>query len=181
MTETYIFTARCKHFTTGREIGKEVVDGLFHEEDVGNKLSKAFLRETLVEDKKSLLEPFYNANLITRNKKKKKFLKPLSIVEKICHAFDLLINKVVKFTETLTYAITSVPLAVAILNRTLYQLDKAGLRSYIINLPRSPCHEYPREFKWQVDGIPFSTSTCYQWRIVQSKPGIFQSREGILE
>ena len=40
-------------------------------------------------------------------------------------SFGLLVYKVFK------YAITSVPLAVAILNPTLYQPDKAGLRNYI--------------------------------------------------
>ena len=37
LTKNYIFTGRCKHFTTGREIDKEVVDELFHAEEVGNK------------------------------------------------------------------------------------------------------------------------------------------------
>ena len=78
----------------------------------------------------------------------KKFLKPLSIVKKVCQAFGLLVNKVSKFTEAFKYAITSVPLAVAILNPTLYQPDKGGLINYIINLPRSSSHEYPRDVKW---------------------------------
>ena len=30
LTKTYIFTRRYKHFTTSREIDKEVVDGLFY-------------------------------------------------------------------------------------------------------------------------------------------------------
>ena len=37
LTKNYIFTARCEHFTTGREIDKEVVDEPFHAEEVGNK------------------------------------------------------------------------------------------------------------------------------------------------
>ena len=44
-TKSYIFAARWEHFTTGREIDKEVVDGLFHAEEVGNKYFKAFLLE----------------------------------------------------------------------------------------------------------------------------------------
>ena len=39
----YIFTAGCEHFATSREIDKEVVDGLCHGEEVGNKYFKAFL------------------------------------------------------------------------------------------------------------------------------------------
>ena len=40
--EAYIFTARLKHLTTGPEIDKEVVDGLFHAEEVGNIHFQAF-------------------------------------------------------------------------------------------------------------------------------------------
>ena len=49
----YIFTARYEHFTTGQEIDKEVVDGLFHEKEVGNKHLDTFLLEK-VEDEKIL-------------------------------------------------------------------------------------------------------------------------------
>ena len=42
-TKTYIFTARCERFTTGQETDEEIVDGLFHAEEVGNKYSEAFL------------------------------------------------------------------------------------------------------------------------------------------
>ena len=45
------------------------------------------------------------------------------------------------------------PLAVAILNPTLYQPDKAGLRNYIIYLPRSFSHEYQRDVKWVVSRL----------------------------
>ena len=65
-----MFTARCKHVTTGREIDKEVVDGLFHAEEVGNKHFEAFLLEKLVEDKKSFFETFFKACLISGNEKK---------------------------------------------------------------------------------------------------------------
>ena len=43
-------------------------------------------------------------------REEKKVLKPLSVVKKVCQAFGLLINKVVRFTEAFNYAITSVPL-----------------------------------------------------------------------
>ena len=62
-----------------------------------------------------------------------KFVKPLS-VEKVYQNFGLLIKKVVKFTEVFKYAITSVTLAVAVLNPTLCKPEKASLRNYIINL-----------------------------------------------
>ena len=39
-----------------------------------------------------------------------------------------------KFTEVFKYAITSVTLAVAVLNPTLCKPEKASLRNYIINL-----------------------------------------------
>ena len=55
--KTYMFTARCEHFTTGQEIDKEVVDGLFRAELVGNKHFEAFLLEKLLEDKRSFFEP----------------------------------------------------------------------------------------------------------------------------
>ena len=57
-------------------------------------------------------------------KRRKNFLKPLSVVKEVCQAFGLLVNKVVKCTEPLKYEITSVHLAVAILNLTLYKPDK---------------------------------------------------------
>ena len=40
--KTYIFTERCKHFATGREINEDVVDDLFHAEEVGNNISGFF-------------------------------------------------------------------------------------------------------------------------------------------
>ena len=30
---------------------------------------------------------------------------------------------------------------------------KAGFRNYIINLPRTSGHDYPRDVKWVVDGL----------------------------
>ena len=53
------YTARCEHFTTRREFDKEAVDGLFQAEEAGNKYLEAFLREKLVEDKKSFFQPFF--------------------------------------------------------------------------------------------------------------------------
>ena len=51
-------------------------------------------------------------------------MKKKSVVKEVCQAFGLLVNKVVKFTEAFKYEITSVSLAVAILNPSLYQSDK---------------------------------------------------------
>ena len=80
-------------------------------------------------------------------RRKKKFLKLLSVRKKVFQALGLLINKVVKFTESFKYAITLVPLTVAILNPTLYQLDREELRIYIVNLPIRSAYEYPRDVK----------------------------------
>lgn len=80
-------------------------------------------------------------------RRKKKFLKLLSVRKKVFQALGLLINKVVKFTESFKYAITLVPLTVAILNPTLYQLDREELRIYIVNLPIRSVYEYPRDVK----------------------------------
>ena len=44
-TKTYIFTGTWEHFTTGLEIDTEVVDGLIHAEEGGNKHFKVFLLE----------------------------------------------------------------------------------------------------------------------------------------
>ena len=107
-----------------------------------------------MEDEKSLFERFSKASLITRNQKKKKFSKLLSVIKEFFQAFNLLVNKVIKLTVAFKYAITTlVPLAVTILNRSLYQPGKAGLRNHIINLSRSPSHEYPRNVKWMVDRL----------------------------
>ena len=73
----------------------------------------------------------------------KTFLKPLLVVKEICKAFGLLVNKVVKFTEAFNYAITSVPLAVVVLNPTLYRPDRSILRNYIVSLPKGSSHNYP--------------------------------------
>ena len=40
--KNYILTAKCKHLTIRPEIDKEVVDGLFHAEKVGNNISRFF-------------------------------------------------------------------------------------------------------------------------------------------
>ena len=86
-------------------------------------------------------------------REEKKFLKPLSDVKEVSQDFGLLVNTVAKFTKSFKYVISSVPIAVAILNPTLHQSDKTGLRNYIINLPRSSSHERPRDIRWVVDGL----------------------------
>ena len=133
------------HFTTGREIDKEVVDDLFPVEEVGNKHFEYF-PDKFVMNKKSLFELFYKASLITGNEKKS-FYKTFISRKGGLSNFWFTVNKVVKFTEAFKLTIISVPLAAAILNPTLYQPDKAGLRSYIINLPRISSHEYRRDVK----------------------------------
>ena len=80
-------------------------------------------------------------------RRKKKFLKLLSVRKKVFQALGLLINKVVKFTASFKSAITLVPLTVAILNPTLYQPDREELRIYIVNLPIRSAYEYPSEVK----------------------------------
>ena len=57
------FKVRCVHFTTGWEIDKEVVDGLVHVKEVGNKHSEAFLQDSLAQDKKSFFDSFYKTRL----------------------------------------------------------------------------------------------------------------------
>ena len=105
-----------------------------------------------MEDKRSFFEHFCKARLVTENEKKKKFLKPLSVVKEVCEAFALLFNKTVKFTEAFKYVITSRGLAVTTPESTVYQPDKAGLINYCISLSKSSTHEYPRYVMWVVDG-----------------------------
>lgn len=38
--------------------------------------------------------------------------------------------------------------------------DKSGLRGYIINLPGSCSHKYPRDVKWVVDGLATTRSVA---------------------
>ena len=47
--------AKLRNLTTGREIDKEVVDGLLHAEEVGNKCFKTFVQDKLVEVKNHYL------------------------------------------------------------------------------------------------------------------------------
>ena len=67
------FKVRCEHLTTGWEIDKEVVDGLVHVEEVGNKHSEAFLQGSLADDKKSFFHSFYKARLNWKWKDKQVF------------------------------------------------------------------------------------------------------------
>ena len=89
--KTYIFTTRYKPFITGRKIDKEVVDDFFHGEKIGNKHFEASLLEKLLQNKKPVFELFCKRSLETR--RKKKVLKPLSIVKEVCQAFGLLLIK----------------------------------------------------------------------------------------
>ena len=84
---------------TGQEIDKEVVDGLLQTEEVEKKHFKTFLQDKLAEDKKSFFEPFCKARLITDNEEKEKLLKSLSVIKEVCHAFGLLPNRAIKFSE----------------------------------------------------------------------------------
>ena len=68
-------------------------------------------------------------------------------------SFGFLVNKTEKLAEAFKYTITSVPLAVATPESTLYQSDMAGLRNYIINLSKRSSHKYPRDAQWVVDGM----------------------------
>ena len=107
----------------------------------------------MVEGKKSFFGPICKLRLKTGSEKKKKVLKSLSVLKEDCQAFGLLVNKTEKLAEAFKYPITSVPLAVATPESTLYQSDKAGLRNYIINLSKSSSHKYPRDAQWVVDGM----------------------------
>ena len=60
------------------------------------------------------------ARLLTGNKKKKTFLKPLSVVKVVCREFGILVNKVIRFTATFKYATASVPLSAAAPKSPLY-------------------------------------------------------------
>lgn len=124
---------------------KQTVDGLLHGEEIRNKFFEAFLQDKAVGN-------LSKARLITGKEKKKKFLKPLLVI-KVCQAIGLLVNKTVKFTETLQYAITLVPLAAGTKKSTLHQSNKPGLRPYIISLPKISNHKYPRDVKRVVDGL----------------------------
>lgn len=117
------------HFTTDLEIDKEVAHGLLLAGEVANKHFEDFLQGKLVENKKSSFGPFCKARLITGKKNKRKFSKPLSIVKEVYQAFDLLVNKKVKFTKSFKYAIESLPLVTAAQESTVYEPDKARLRN----------------------------------------------------
>ena len=58
-------------------------------------------------------------------KRKRNFLKHLSVVKEVFQAFGILVDKEVNFIEAFKCATTSVSLAVSILNHTLYQPYKA--------------------------------------------------------
>ena len=98
-----------------------------------------------MEGKKSFFEPICKVRLKTGSEKKKKVLTSLSVLKEDCQGFGLLFNKTEKLAETFKYPITSVSLAVATPESTLYQSDKAGLRNCIINLSKSSSHKYPRD------------------------------------
>ena len=70
--------AQAKHFITGREIDKEVADGFFHGEEVGNKHFDYFYLDKLVKDKKSFFQHFCKAILITGHEKTTKVFNTLS-------------------------------------------------------------------------------------------------------
>ena len=59
----------------------------------------------------------------------------------------------IKFTETFKYAITSVPLAVAILNPTLYQFGQSRIK-------KLAAIRFKAGLRW-TGGNPFNTSKCY--------------------
>ena len=122
-------------------------------EEVGNKRFIAFVQDRFVEGKKSFFEPICKVRLKTGSEKKKKVLKSLSVLKEDCQAFGLLVNKTEKLAEAFKYPITSVPLAVATPESTLYQSDKAGLRNYMINLSKRSSHKYPRDAQWVIDGM----------------------------
>ena len=61
--------SKMQTFPNGRKIDKEVIDGLFHAEEVENKHFEAFLLEKLVQDKKSFFQTYWKASLITGNEK----------------------------------------------------------------------------------------------------------------
>lgn len=103
--------------------------------------------------------------------KRKKILKPLLAIKEVYQAVGFLVNKVANFTEAFKYAIASVPLAVAILNPILYQLNKAGLTNYVINVPTSSAHEYPGDIKWVADGLAAIRSALPPDTNIQMKNG----------
>ena len=75
------------------------------------------------------------------------------MLKDVCQAFGLLVNKTEKLAGAFKYPITSVHLAAATPESTLYQSDKAGLRNYIINLSKSFSYRYPKDARWVADGM----------------------------
>ena len=96
-----------------------------HAEEVGNKRFIAFVQDRLVEGKKSFFEPICKVRLKTGSEKKKKVLKSLSVLKEDCQAFGLLVNKTEKLAKGFKYLVTSVSLAFATPESTVYQSDKA--------------------------------------------------------
>ena len=112
--ELCLFTARCKHFTTGQEIEKEVVNSFLHAKEVEKKkhASRLFSNASQLRIKNHF------SNLFTMQGKEvfKTFISRKGVYQ----AFALLVNKAVKFTEAFKYTVTLVPLTVATVESTLY-------------------------------------------------------------
>ena len=111
-----------RHFKSGVEIEQVVMEGLLSSDEIGEKCFKDFVERRIKakeEEKISIFEPIKRQNIQTGLRKKKKQDKKIDILKEDRQAFGLLVGKVQSPEEALQYPLTSVPLALANINKDL--------------------------------------------------------------
>ena len=116
--------ARC--LTTGQELDATMIDGSIQVGNNGEGRFNEFVKDRLVKGNLSIFHIITKVKLVIGKDSKKLVSKTISILKEDRQAFRLLIAKSVDIKDAFNYPITSLPLR-------LFQADKAGFRSHIIN------------------------------------------------
>ena len=148
--------APARHFKSGVEIDKDIINGLLSSQEIGEASLKTFIEERVkaTDDIKiSIFEPIKRQKLATGLKKEKKTQKSIDILKEDRQAFGLLVGKVKTPEEALAHPLTTIPLALANPDNTLRQGSKATLRNFLIEESNAICDAPNDEADWFIDGM----------------------------
>ena len=137
-----------RHFATGAEIDGNVLYSLLNSDHIGEVSLAKFLKDRIMKTNDDRIK--------TGMEKEKKESRKLDILKEDKQAFGLLVGKVSTPAEALAFPLTTIPLALADVDKTLRsQTTKSVLRNHIIETAKAGKSKLETEdtVDWYVDGM----------------------------
>ena len=148
-----------RHFATGAEIDGNIIYSLLNSDDIGEVSLAKFLKDRIMktnDDRISIFDSITKSKIKTGMEKEKKESRKLDILKEDKQAFGLLVGKVSTPADVLAFPLTTIPLALADVDKTLRsQTTKAVLRNHIIETAKAVKSKLETEdtVDWYVDGM----------------------------